>query len=245
MSTIDNTSSVASTFIMPDETPTTLTQTSNTATTEVLTYAITKVKSSSVDYLTAGATATQTVTITNNSSVDMQSVQFTDTLSSGATYVTGSVTVNGTAEPTYDLTTGFSLGTISAGDTATVTYQIMANTPIGADDITNKANIAYSVDDSGTTENFSEDTNTVTLDAVTTNLTVAKSVDKTYALSGDTLTYTIVVTNDGTIDATDITFTDVLPTGSTFVAGSVTVNGTAEPTYNPTTGFTLDIKLSR
>ncbi|MFI3229133.1 MAG: hypothetical protein R3Y23_03090 [Bacillota bacterium] len=240
MTTIDNQSVVESSFVLPDETTTTLDAESNTATTEVLTYAITKVKSSSVDYLTAGATALQTVTITNDSSVDMTNVEFTDTLSSGASYVSGSVIVDGTAESTYDPSTGFSLSDIAAGDTVIVEYEIEADNPLTSDTITNYATISYDVDDNGTIESFEEDTNTVELTAVSTSITVTKSVDKSYALAGDTLTYTIVITNDGTIEATDITFTDTLPTGSTFTTGTVTIDGTSYADYDPTTGFSLD-----
>ncbi|WP_423748464.1 DUF6923 family protein, partial [Bacillus cereus] len=70
-------------------------------------------------------------------------------------------------------------------------------------------------------------------------LTVTKSVDQTVASIGSTLTYTMVVTNDsGVITANNVVFTDPIPTGTTFVPGSVTVN--AVPTAgDPSTGIPL------
>lgn len=55
-----------------------------------------------------------------------------------------------------------------------------------------------------------------------------KTVDKAVAVVGDTLTYTIKLDNStGTADATNVIFTDAVPAGTTFVAGSVTVDGVA------------------
>lgn len=67
--------------------------------------------------------------------------------------------------------------------------------------------------------------------------TILKAVDKLTANIGDTLTYTVTITNLGLSAITNLPFTDAVPAGSTFVAGSFTVNGTAAtPTV---TGSTL------
>jgi large repetitive protein len=50
---------------------------------------------------------------------------------------------------------------------------------------------------------------------------------------GDTVTYTITLTNSGQVDANNVTVTDQVPTGTTFVAGSAAVNGTADPSITP------------
>lgn len=47
------------------------------------------------------------------------------------------------------------------------------------------------------------------------------------ATIGSRLTYTIVVQNTGTLPAQNVTFTDPLPAGTTFVPNSVTVDGVA------------------
>ncbi|MGW8248521.1 MAG: isopeptide-forming domain-containing fimbrial protein, partial [Acidiferrobacterales bacterium] len=43
--------------------------------------------------------------------------------------------------------------------------------------------------------------------------------------SGDTLTYTITISNNGAVDATGVVFTDTMPTNVTYVAGSGRLNG--------------------
>lgn len=57
--------------------------------------------------------------------------------------------------------------------------------------------------------------------------TILKAVDKLTASIGDTLTYTVTITNVGLSPLTNLPFTDTLPTGATFTSGSFTVNGTA------------------
>ena len=104
-------------------------QDSNTVQTEVLSSLITMVKSSDSTFLAEGATALQTIVFTNNSSVNMTSLSFTDTMTAGASYVAGTVRVNGVSQPTYDPATGFALPDIPAGGSTTVTYNIIANNP--------------------------------------------------------------------------------------------------------------------
>lgn len=71
---------------------------------------------------------------------------------------------------------------------------------------------------------------TITSNAVDTLLllapTILKAVDKVTASIGDTLTYTVTITNVGLSAISNLPFTDVLPAGSSFVTGSFTVNGT-------------------
>lgn len=57
--------------------------------------------------------------------------------------------------------------------------------------------------------------------------TIVKTVDKLIASIGDTLNYTVTITNLGLPAITNLPFTDVLPVGSTYVANSFKVNGTA------------------
>lgn len=72
---------------------------------------------------------------------------------------------------------------------------------------------------------------TITSNTVETLLLVAptllKSVDKLTANIGDTLTYTVTITNIGLSPLTNLPFTDILPQGSLYIANSFTVNGTA------------------
>ena len=74
---------------------------------------------------------------------------------------------------------------------------------------------------------------------VNPDLTITKSVDKEVVISGETINYTSIVTNSGDIPLTNTIFKDNIPTGSTFVPGSVYIDGVNQPSYNPETGFSL------
>lgn len=57
--------------------------------------------------------------------------------------------------------------------------------------------------------------------------TLLKAVDKLVASIGDTLTYTVTITNLALNPITNLPFTDDLPEGSTYVTDSFKVNETA------------------
>ncbi|MDE7086559.1 MAG: DUF11 domain-containing protein [Clostridia bacterium] len=237
---IPNQSNIAFNYVLPDGQTIAAELDSNIVTTEILTYSVPKVKSSDKTFMQEGETAEQTVVITNNSQTQLFNMVFTDNMSSGATYVAGSVTVNGVSQPTYDPVAGFPLPPLNPGQAVTVTYTIQANNPVTQTPVTNYATLNYTVDDPLRSDvNFSENTNTVSIEIISNRLTVVKSVDKAYAVKGDTLHYTTVITNTGTLLKSDLVFTDPIPAGTTFVAGSVKIDGVSYPAYNPQTGFAL------
>ncbi|MGL4848207.1 MAG: hypothetical protein ACRC28_04660 [Clostridium sp.] len=70
-------------------------------------------------------------------------------------------------------------------------------------------------------------------------MVVTKSVDKDYTGKGDTLLYTIIISNEGLIPANEIFFFDTLPFGqASFVPNSLTLNGTPN-SGNPQSGISL------
>lgn len=237
---IPNQFNVTFDYVLPDGSTLAASVDSNIVTTEILTYSIPKVKSSDKTFLQEGETARQTVTITNNSQAALYNLFFKDTLSQGASYVAGSVAVNGVSQPSYDLVAGFPLPDLAVGQAVAVSYTIRANDPMTVSPVTNFATLAYTVNDPARGPvNFSEDTNTISLPVVSNRITVVKSVDKTVAAKGDNLHYTSVITNTGTLNKINLVFTDQIPLGTTFVAGSVRINGVSYPAYNPQNGFAL------
>jgi len=60
-----------------------------------------------------------------------------------------------------------------------------------------------------------------------------KQVDKTTTFVGDVLTYTVTVQNNGDAPANNVIFTDVLPAGTSYVAGSFTVDSVAQSVTPP------------
>ena len=237
---IPNQSNIAFNYVLPDGQTIAAELDSNIVTTEILTYSVPKIKSGDKTFLQEGETSVHTVVITNNSQTQLFNLVLKDNMSNGATYVAGSVTVNGVSQPTYDPVAGFPLPDLAPTQSVTVTYTIQANNPMTQTPVTDYATLNYSVDDaSRSVVNFSENTNTVTVQIISNRITNVKTVDKAYAVKGDTLHYVSVITNTGSLLKSDLVFTDAIPAGTTFTAGSVKIDGTAYPAYNPQTGFAL------
>lgn len=237
---IPNQSNINFNFVLPDGQMEPGSATSNIVNTEILTYSVPKVKSGDKLFVREGETSVHTVAVTNNSQTKLFDMLFKDTMSDGASYVPGSVTVNGVSQPTYDPIAGFALPDLDPGQSVPITYTVRADSPMTQSTVTDFATLNYSVNDPERGNvNFSENTNTVSLEVVSDRIEVVKSVNKTYAVKGDLLHYTSTLNNVGTMTKTNIVFKDPIPSGTTFVAGSVKIDGTPYPAYDPQSGFPI------
>jgi len=71
---------------------------------------------------------------------------------------------------------------------------------------------------------------------LTLDPTIAKTVDKSTASIGEILTYTITIGNESEVPINEVTFSDTLPVGTSYVTGSFTVNGiSATPSISGST----------
>jgi len=59
------------------------------------------------------------------------------------------------------------------------------------------------------------------------SMTLDKRVDKADAMTGETLTYTITYTNNGSLAADEVVLTDTIPLNSAYVSDSLKLNGVA------------------
>ncbi len=232
---ISNFSQVQYSYTLPDGQVVTETKESNVVETEILTYSFTKVKSSSKTFVQEGEQAIQTVILTNNSLFNIKNIFFQDKMTDGATIVPQSVIVNGVEQPTFDAVAGFSINDLAPSESATITYVIDANNPLTEVLVDNFARIGFNVEN----RDFEEDTNTIQVEIVSNTLSIVKQVDKTVAVKGEQLLYTTTITNTGSSIKNNLFFSDPIPVGTTFVNGSVKVDGVSQPTYNPSTGFAL------
>ena len=142
-----------------------------------------------------GDTLTYTIKLTNNGNAD-GTVTVTDEIPAGTTLVEKSITNNG-VESNGTIT--WTDVEVKAGDTVEVSFKVTINSDTKTS-VTNKAVI----DGNKPTEE---------VETKVANITGAKSVDKSTAKVGDTLTYTIILTNSGNADGT-VTVTDEIPTGT-------------------------------
>lgn len=238
--TIYNQSNLDYSYTLPDGSVVSGNQPSNIVETVVISDLFPKLKSGDKTFLRANETSVHTVTLTNNSPATVTSAVFRDTMTAGASYVSGSVTVNGVSQPGYDPVAGFAVPDIPPSGSVVVTYTIVADAPVTQTQVNNYATLNYTIIDpiSGP-RNFQDNTNTVTVLLVDTELSLTKSVDRAYAQRGDTVHYTIQVVNAGNTPATSLTFRDPIPAGTSFVSGSVKVGGITQPGYNPGVGFPI------
>lgn len=237
---IPNQSNITFNFVLPNEQTESGEKDSNIVYTEILTYSVPKVKTADKTFVEEGGNAHHTITITNNSQTKLFNNVFKDHMSAGASYIAGSVKVNGVSQPNFDPVVGFPLPDLNPGDAVTIEYDIKADNPLTTTPVTNFATLDYTINDPARSNvNYSENTNTISLEVISNAMSVVKSVDKNFAIKGENLHYTSVIKNIGTITKTNIVFKDPIPVGTTFVTGSVKINGVSFPAFNPSVGFNL------
>lgn len=182
-----------------------------------------------------GEQITYTLAIENVGTVDALNTALTDMLPPETTLVDGSVTVDGVA---YAGALPVVIPTISPGQTVTVTFAVTVDSLPAVNPIFNIARVDYEFFPfAGYPATSFSDSNPAAVFIVSRQTSVVKTVDKAFAIKGDILNYTTVITNNGNIPMTGIFFTDAIPAGTTFLPGSVTVGGASFPAYDPQVGF--------
>ncbi|MGE6575092.1 hypothetical protein [Paenibacillus xylanexedens] len=88
------------------------------------------------------------------------------------------------------------------------------------------------------------DGNALQIDINSPTLTAVKSANVSDAIVGDTITYSVVISNTSDVDASNVTFFDNIPAGSTFVSNSITINGIPQPGVDPVTGAPVGTLVS-
>ncbi len=166
-----------------------------------------------------GDTITYTVTVTNIGTGDATNVILTDAAPANTTLIVGSLTETTALAATLNEATpnvSATLGTLAPNGVVTISFQVTVDA--GTADGTIIPNVASVDSDETDPEDSPEVTNVVELP----ELDIVKSNDPQGLVAiGDVITYTIVVTNNGTGDAHNVSITDVAPTNTTLVAGSL------------------------
>lgn len=182
---------------------------------------------------------TYTINISNTGNYGA-SLTVTDNIPAGTTFVTNSVLINGQPLPQADPSTGIAAGTIAPGATVAVTFSVVITSLPSPQVLVNQGTVASSFTlPDGRTLGDSSLTNTVTLPVSNPNLAVVKTTATTATNIGDTITYSVTLTNNGIATVNNVVFTDALPAGTAFVPGSVLVDGVARPAASPATGVTI------
>ncbi|MCR9019237.1 cell surface protein, partial [Bacillus paranthracis] len=239
---ISNFSSVQFEHVVDPSQPSALQTTiSNTVSTTVNSAILTTTKTVDKSVISVGDTLTYTTTITNTGNTPATNITFTSAIPPSTTFVPDSVTINSIEQLGAQPALGVTIPNIAPGATVTVTFQVNVISVPPSSSIMGNDTILYSytVDPTGTPATTSTSTNIVTTSVLDAMITMIKSVDQTLVTLGDTITYTTILTNSGNTNATNITFTDLIPDGTTFITDSVTIDGITQIGLNPNTGITI------
>lgn len=192
-------------------------------------------KSADKTFADVGEEITYTLSIKNDGTVDALNTVVNDMLPPETTLVAGSVTVDGAP---YAGALPVVIPTISPAQTVVVTFKATVAALPAVNPIFNIARADYEFFPfTGYPATGFSNSNPASVFIVVRDVTNVKSVDRSYAVKGDFLTYTSVITNTGNIPVTNVVFTDAVPVGTSFVAGSVAIDGINYPALDPQVGF--------
>lgn len=234
MAKITNQSTLTSSYTLPDYTKKSLTTQSNVSETENMTTSFLKDKSCVRTHVVANDDVEIVLNLQNDSPYEITNVQIKDTIGGDATFVEGSVEVDGVSQPTFDIQSSITLPSpIAAGSEAEVTYHIKIVDEPQTTSVSCVSDVTYEVNG----VSLEEQTNSVDLAIETLEISLEKTSDAEVVVAGQELTFQNVIRNDGTVKATELFFSDPIPEGTTFVENSVKIDDVGMANYNPQTGF--------
>ncbi|GMR65362.1 hypothetical protein BAC7755_20320 [Bacillus sp. MN7755] len=238
---ISNTSTIEYQYTVPDQPPITETIISSAALTEINHANLDSNKAVDLAFATVSDTLTYTITLNQTGNVAANDVIIQDIIPQGTTFIENSVIVNGETLPGVNPVSGIPIGTIIVGGDAIASFQVTVTSIPIQNELNNQAitTFNYIVNPNNVPVTNTTTTNTVTTTVQNDNVIAIKAVDFTSALPGQILTYTITITNSGNITIEDLLLVDTAPVDTTFVIGSVTINGINQPNANPENGITL------
>jgi uncharacterized repeat protein (TIGR01451 family) len=165
-----------------------------------------------------GGTIAYTITLSNSGPDGGSSVEVTDLLPVGVTFVSATPSVG-----SYAPGTGvWSVGTIASGANETLALTAIVDLGTGGSVVTNTASVTGANEDDNHLANNSASAD-VTVQNASADLGVTKDVDNAIPNEGGTIVYTITLSNAGPGDATGVEITDLLPVGVTYVSDTPTV----------------------
>jgi uncharacterized repeat protein (TIGR01451 family) len=169
-----------------------------------------------------GDTVSFTVTLTDHGPGTATSVTVSDKLPAGLSFVAATP-----SQGTYVATTGvWTVGTVTTGVPQTLVVQATVASPAPH---TNTAKVLHSgVPDPSAANNAAS----ATVTPQQADLALAEVANHTTPNVGDTIAFTLTLTDKGPRPATNVTVTDLLPTGLSFVSAVP-----SQGTYNHTSGI--------
>ncbi len=168
-------------------------------------------------------TLTYTLTLRNNGPTTSRDVVVSNLVPTGLTYVENSISgghIQNDLTPSTASGLEWTVHQILSGEVSILTYEVTVDSGFAGEVISTVSNITSFI---STEVDFANNTSRidVTVDN-TLDLFIEKQVDKNNPLELETLTYTINVSNKSLkTRASNITITDIIPPGLTYVTGSI------------------------
>lgn len=189
------------------------------------------------EIVSPGDTVNQTITLYNKTDYEITGIHVKDTITSGANYYPNSLQIGGISYAVNPLT-GFDVNEIIApGNSETITYKLILDDPLP--DGVRTIDVYTTVDFKIYRTSYTKNSDVYTIETPHGDIVIDKTSDKSIVIKGQTITFQNVVRNTGTLQNTDVFFQDDIPAETSFVEGSVTIDGTSYPDYNPQDGFSL------
>lgn len=175
-----------------------------------------------------------TLTVANAGPHDAHNVTVTDVLPAGLSYVSQS------GNGTYDQNTGiWTVGTVTTGGSTTINLTVKVGTQ-GTHQNTAEVKTADEPDKDSTPNNgvaTEDDQASASVYGEQTDLELDKTVNIHTAKQGESVVFTVTLTNKGPSTATNVQIKDNHPSGLPYVSHDVSGNGS----YDPVTGiFTIN-----
>jgi len=238
--TISNTANVTTTTI--DTNSGNDTSTANTTVTQHADLAVTK---SGPALAAVGSDVAYTITVSNAGPSDASAVTLSDTIPAQMSFVSMQQNSGPVFNCSGTTTVTCTIATFVPGASASFTLTVHVNS---AGSITNTATVSATTSDPNSGNNTSSAFTTASL----VDLAITKSISAGPYVVGAPVTFTLTVTNNGTVAATNIVVTDALPGGMSATAttpsgactGTTTVTCTAATlAAGASTAFTITANL--
>lgn len=196
-------------------------------------------KSVNKNYSNIGDIITYTISLYNNGTATATNVVMTDLIPQGENFINNSIYVDTINKVGVNPALGIDLSSISIGQLSTVTFQAqVVNIPV-LNPMVNTAQIDFQYVDSTIVLSSIVNSNSISTTVSAAILSLTKTAPSIISL-GSTLTYTVNVSNIGSVTANNVTLLDTIPEGTTYVSGSATINGVTAPNSPaPPTGLNI------
>lgn len=166
-----------------------------------------------------GSEVTYNLVVRNNGPSTSGGFRVVDALPGTVSYVAGSLAGSGWSLGSIsggELTANYTGPALTVGQTATFSFRAKVN--IGTGNIVNTADV-----EAGTTADTVPGNNTAQVTTPVTagaDVRISKDVSPKPATAGQSVTFSIVVTNDGPSDAQNVAFADEMPAGFVITGGN-------------------------